>query len=189
MLFLESPDIPKPHTIWSTLFWWLDYQVSVCSYAPAQKKAWEGSFSIDLSETSGLPQTSSIWERELNLINWKSFATLSLTPELHSVISEGPNGDCSLVPSWTSMIIHFSEAHQTSLPRVLLSLQTLSLWEDKYLFQGCQGLQSCPHQVPNLGAFSSVLKAAKFCYLSPWSRGNWYLLNSTENQICFDCPP
>lgn len=154
MLFLESPDIPKPHTIWSTLFWWLDYQVSVCSYAPAQKKAWEGSFSIDLSETSGLPQTSSIWERELNLINWKSFATLSLTPELHSVISEGPSGDCrSLVPSWTSIVIHFSEAHQTSLSRVLLSLQTLSSLRRKIFISRMPGLPKLPSPGAKSGCF------------------------------------
>ena len=145
MLFLESPDIPKPHTILSTLFWWLDYQVSVRAYAPAQKKAWEGSFSIDLSETSGLSQTSSIWERELNLINWKPFATLSLTPELHSAISEGPSGACrSLAPSWTSMIIRFSEAHQTSLSWVLLSLKTLSSLRRPRFIPRMQGLPKLP---------------------------------------------
>lgn len=145
MLFLESPDVPKPHTILSTLFWWLDYQVSVRAYAPAQKKAWEGSFSIDLSETSGLSQASSIWERELNLINWKPFATLSLTPELHSAISEGPSGACRrLVPSWTSMIIHFSEAHQTSLSWVLLSLKTLSSLRRPIFIPRMQGLPKLP---------------------------------------------
>ena len=132
MLFLESPDIPKPHTIWSTsLFWWLDYQVSVCAYAPAQNKAWECSFSIDFSETSDLSQTSSIWERELNHINWKPFMTLSLTPELHSVISEGPSGaHRSLVPSWTFTVFQFSEAHKTSLP---LAANTV-LCEKPYIY-------------------------------------------------------